>query len=1214
MKICMSNDKTFGQELNQHILNLNKLYQSKSNQSLSEILNSYSELSKDYKNKVNEVIEFNYSSYNFNECTREEKLDFYNNQLQLIECLVTNSIYDKSGIIRNWGDIYKLLISDSYALTPKIQRKVVYSSSSTDRPIGDVSYLNWNGLQIIDIDIKNEELATNLKPLLFEDLKKYNWFLGICKSASKKSLHVWTKITPIAINFENKKVEFICNFRHKYSNIYVVLAKYMKDFEYTKDDIIDKFLDMAMGKPQQGIFISSDKEALLNTNFYDTRLDVNFERSFDTGVSSIDWITHPDLKNLFAKLDWFSLDVNNDQNIDVTNISELSERDLKKALGKQHYKHAQRWQLANTLNALYGEEKGFQIMCDICADTLQKELRGDIRTAAVHNKPISLWAIKELNTQHGFNIKIKSEDAFKKEIENVEKQIKDNSHEDPTKILNDNIKSVNLYLKYNQYLSDIKDEIIENLDHITLLEAGAGYGKTEMIKSLKDKTLLILPYTSTIKAKVEASEVTKDWLYYYGNKKPLIEDLMGEHNMSMTIDKFARLNVYELDQAEFKYIVIDESHLLFTSSYREVMGPCIQRLANCKAKVIMMTGTPTGEILFFPGIKKIRVYKEDFRTKDFTIHMCPTKNEVMVEMCKNMAQDIIDGKKILYPTNNGTLYYDQIKGLVQDFMIQSGSSKILNSFYYKKANYGEESMDNINVNKTIGNNDLICCTTYLSVGVDICDKYDFSVYFNETWIPQDIEQFANRLRNNDLHINMYLEQEDSSGIPINYYYVKPLDLSIETKDLLFIRDLIRSCNDVLERNQEESKYNPIISSILSTNKFMKYDETDCEYYIDETTYKLKIFEERYSDYYKQLKILIDGMKYYGYTIATITHSERITEEKEEWLEEYLKTLRHNRYNYNTIQTLEFLNHINDGNIDTYKLLLKGSYEVFKDAKYSIEREEGNIYASDIEILEKNIPIVLSLYKYYDCPTIKTIFEYCIDKKQNRINYTKLNRIRSFANIINNIERKRLDFPVLKFIKDAQAWARLHKYTTTQEVEEFLKAYAVRYANSIKDLVVDDVMFLENLYEMVIELWKVVIIQSRPSNGAISIQPFELLWERKIDLQNLYGNQNTKVFFELLEDMKDENGNVIEKKHDEIDEEQLPELEHTSKMKLSDVENELRNVIHDTYEYFDYSELDGSNDRFLRKQSNTNQLKERIFVDHKEIEEENNKIIDRLLFD
>ena len=60
----------------------------------------------------------------------------------------------------------------------------------------------------------------------------------------------------------------------------------------------------------------------------------------------------------------------------------------------------------------------------------------------------------------------------------------------------------------------------------------------------------------------------------------------------------------ELDQGNFKYIVLDESHLLFTSSYRTVMSPTIQRLANCKAKVIMMTGTPTAETLFFPNNKK----------------------------------------------------------------------------------------------------------------------------------------------------------------------------------------------------------------------------------------------------------------------------------------------------------------------------------------------------------------------------------------------------------------------------------------------------------------------------------------------------------------------------------------------------------------------------------------------------------------------------------
>ena len=90
---------------------------------------------------------------------------------------------------------------------------------------------------------------------------------------------------------------------------------------------------------------------------------------------------------------------------------------------------------------------------------------------------------------------------------------------------------VTFHINKNQYLSDIKDDILKNLSHITLLEAGAGYGKTEMIKAFKAKTCLILPFTSTIKAKVEKSETTEDWLYYYGNKRPTLDELLGNHNM-----------------------------------------------------------------------------------------------------------------------------------------------------------------------------------------------------------------------------------------------------------------------------------------------------------------------------------------------------------------------------------------------------------------------------------------------------------------------------------------------------------------------------------------------------------------------------------------------------------------------------------------------------------------------------------------------------------
>ena len=1156
--------------------------------SLSDVIDNFRCISKEYQefNSIDQTIR-NYSNNNYSLCTEDEKDNFDNIELETLECLVCNTIYDRVGILWNWKEIFDLIKDPIYKNTEKIQRKVVYSSMSNNRPIGDAAYATWNGLQIIDLDIKDAELAKKLKPKIFDDLKKFHWFLGICTSASGKSLHVWTKINPISVEFSKRKVEYLCNFRHKYSYVYIIMLKYAEKLGYTKDNILD-YMDMAMAKPQQGIFITSDDNAIMNTNFMNLRMDVDFEPSFDTGVESINWITHPDLKSIFSKLEWFSNDkFDVDKNIQIENVSNINERDLSKTK-KKHYKHAQRWQLANTLTAIYGFDKALQIMCQICSGTEYKELKGDIKTASIHNKPISLWAVSELNKYHGFKIKVKGDDAYEEEKE----KLKEDKEElkSPTSEINDNKSNlVELYINKNQYLSDIKEDIIKNLSHITLLEAGAGYGKTEMIKALKAKTLLILPFTSTIKSKVEASETTSDWLYYYGNKRPTLDDILGDRNMSMTIDKFSKLNVMELDTANFEYIVLDESHLLFTSSYRSVMAPTIQRLANCKAKIIMMTGTPTGELLFFPNIKHIKVTKEDVRTKKFDIHFCPTKTEQLIEMCNCMAQDIIDGKKILFPTNNGNLYMEQVVGLIQEYLDMKKFTRPLNSFYYKKSNFNDESMDSINIDKTVGNNDIVFCTTYLSVGVDICDKYTFSVYFNQEWIPQDIEQFANRLRNNDLFIKMFLPKSDGD-VPINYYFTQPLDLSFDKKDLLFARDIVRTCNDMLDRNKEEYKYNPLIQSLLSANKYLKFDENTEKYYIDETTYKLNVFEERYSKYSKQLEIMLDGIKYYGYKVDIIDHNDEIPDDKKEHVAEYLKECRNKRFNYVTTQTMLFLDHITDGNIDIYKELLAGNYEIFKNDNYQEESGENNLYTENIEILEKNTPIVIGLYKFYDIDTIKDIYQYCIDKKQNRINYTKLNRIRKFVNIESNIQKSRIDFPVYKFIKEAQDWAELNMLVSKEEIEEFLKEWSAKYANSVKDVVVDDIKYLEKIYEWITELWKVIIIQDRPKNKVIKVTPFKLLWDRRQSLVDIYGNTNTKDFFlqELVDNIKDDEN------EQEVKDEKLPELPHTSKYKLEDIEKTLKNVVHSSFDYFDYSTLDSSNKRFMEKQVNTNQLRDSLF--------------------
>ena len=76
------------------------------------------------------------------------------------------------------------------------------------------------------------------------------------------------------------------------------------------------------------------------------------------------------------------------------------------------------------------------------------------------------------------------------------------------------------------------------------------------------------------------------------------------------------------------------------------------------------------------------------------------------------------------------------------------------------------------------------------------------------------------------------------------------------------------------------------------------------------------------------------------------------------------------------------------------------------------------------------------------------------------------------------------------------------------------------------------------------------------------------------------------------------------------------MEHTSKLQLKDVENELQNVVHKEFDYFEYSELDKSNERFMRKQENTNTLRDNIFaqIDNNDIPKDESKNLQGNLFE
>ena len=351
------------------------------------------------------------------------------------------------------------------------------------------------------------------------------------------------------------------------------------------------------------------------------------------------------------------------------------------------------------------------------------------------------------------------------------------------------------------------------------------------------------------------------------------------------------------------------------------------------------------------------------------------------------------------------------------------------------------------------------------------------------------------------------------------------------------------------------------------------------------------------------------MQYYGYTINTITTEDIQPEESKLKYEELKSSAKHMRWNENTAQVKEYLSHITEDNIDLYREIVRGNYGIFKDPdeKYQEIRGENNLYCSSIEVLEKNTPIILSLYRFYSIDTIKDIYNYCIDSKTNRINYTKIDRIRRFVNIEYNKKNNKLDFPIIKFVKEAQKFANEHPTVTQNDINVWLANYTVAYVNSIPDLVVDDNDYLESMFSIVQDLWKVVVNQGRPGKeGQILISPVDLKWDRKDLIRDTYGTETTHEFF--IQNLEDEMKKDIS---DEVDV-PLPEFDKKSKVTLESIKGDIKNIVHEGFDYSIYSEQDNSNVRFINRQNSSrkddlmNNLKEETDTVEKEKLEQKDK--------
>ena len=1040
-----------------------------------------------------------FSNDNILQCTTEERMKFLT-RLQESNITIAPNIKAREGKVCHLSDLVNTIVNPANKMVAKINRSVVYSSSTGERPIGKTAFNLWNGFQVIDMDIKDYNMARVLKEKIFERLKKYNWFLGVVLSSSQKGLHIYTKIQipENETDWEKKRILFFSNFRHKYSFVYLACMKLQDELGFNRDQLI-QWMDLSMFKPQQGAFIGYDENLLINSNFFEDFIYVNFDNVEDMGYEGVvDWVTYPDLRELFKRWEWFSEEHEEDIEINVKEAKPL-EVDTH---NKCHYKHHERWRLANTLVKLYGLPLGTRYLRMICTNDIHtKEIQADCVTSSRHQKPVDVWAVNRLNTHHGFKIKLDIDSGESKDEDDVMSVMgKVELIDSPTAI-----KESKFYKEFNitktQYLGDIKGELLKNLGRITLIEAGAGVGKTEMVKSLVHdgkKVIMVMPFTSTIKSKVENVD---DWYYAYGNRKVKLD---GSKGLAMTIDKFSHLNLMDVKDWGFDYIFIDESHLLFQSEYRPIMPKVIEMICNTEVPIILMSGTPIGETIFFEDIIHLKVIKEETRQKEFRVVITDTPGHQLYYLCEAMAKDIVEGRRVLFPTNKGTIFKEQIHaGLKEILESKYAWFEELNVNYYKKSNAGEGFMDDINIKKTISNTHVLLCSTYLSVGVDILDKYKFNIYFDELWMPQEVEQFANRLRANDLYINLFIAKNNAEGENRNIYAYRKLDLNLDPNERKDALALVQLVNASIQRSPLEYKYNTLVSNIIKMSKFIEYDDVDNEYRINVIAYKVINFEHRYRDYVQQLMVLIRGMHDYGYQHSIVDNSGAILN-GDDWqaFNVVIHSAKDERERVNATHIDELLEIITEDRLGIYKSVLNGEFDIKKGDEWSENIRKRLMVVKNIEIFEKVIPLFISMTKMYSVEDVKDIFYFC--KKGNLYNFAAIKRIRALINIVYYGKQNRLDIPFEEYMKAVYELSKEER--TKQEMFDFIQNETVKYAkiNSSKEIDVEkSPTTMDTIKKILNDVLKCLCTVKR-KNKKIVLERNELIWKEKesdVDLAN-----------------------------------------------------------------------------------------------------------------
>lgn len=984
---------------------------------------------------------------------------------------------------RRIGEILQLIQSSWLKKLSKDQRPQLYNTILGNRP-SNTEYRFWNGMQVFDLDLKNSPNFNDIKDFnklkheIFDRLKHYNWLISVSFSSSGKGIHIYTKVTkPHLITLSEELNERLSCFwfRMSYLQKYAIILNVLKTIGIKEsDDPKHKVIDFALAKISHGIKVAYDKDILINPYFEDIQPMIGFHN----GPCEInDWLFIDEVQNAKTFHNWITEFENWVKGKSSTTlissdfiIDNESVKNVRPYDGDVFYQL--RYHVCNTIASLFGES-GRQMAHYIlrskdCRN--EREIDGMFNCSVTSSKQATKYGISILK-KCGLKIELPAETA-----ELVEEDFKEEVKTLISKAVNTKTAlnaNYTIHLESNEYLGMFKDDILANIKggYANLLVSPPGTGKTEFIKALakNKRVLLVLPYISVIDSKIINDEGIKELFDIYQGSTS-VDGIRKGRSAVMTIDKFSNLSPEKIAYL-FDIIAIDESHLIFTSSFRlEAMSNALKNIKefigisqfdDYAAKILCMTGTPTGEPIYFDYygvLNTIHVTKTENRSKSLNFVLCKDDDAKLANIAFHISKSLKDGKKVLYPTNAGDVQAIKLIG-----MIEYELKRKVKWGYYKKANANSQMSISINENATVGDYELVLASNYLSVGIDINDFVDFECVYDDSFSAFEIEQFNCRLRKVDINSTIYIGLNDNGGDAKGWLLnISNFSIKMNRED----RDLVRDFVDISNKKMELSMvYDPITNRIFTPG--FRVENGQIVFKLEE--HELTLFEERYLDTVRAPFFIAKEMAGYGYEIHIQEDNKLVQDHINNLIEIGLENakIESEIRNEKVIKTTEWMFDNSEYNTsiggkidDLITRIWKENIPVVEDTSIT-EPEVVETFLGDIEhikvpnsrIFEEQLKVASRLLSVYSPDTSKFLFESCISDN-GKLNKSEVSRYLKLIQIIKSEDRGSLGEEIKDCISE------IHNTITEMQnnpdyrldsigYEEFIDRLTGRYLNKLQ---------------------------------------------------------------------------------------------------------------------------------------------------------------------